>query len=159
MAYSSFTKTQTTPFPVSEGGTGLSSLTNKGVLIGAGAGNVTSVLPGVSGNVLKSDGTSWSSDTINIADRSVDYDKLGVDLTQIVNLGSGNNVDWSLGGIYTKTLTEDTTLTFTNFKVNKSILLKITGNYSLTLPSEVQNITGIYDGNVINYIYLHCTYE
>jgi hypothetical protein len=134
-------------------------LTDKGVLVGAGAGNMTSILPGVSGNVLKSDGTSWSSEAMNITDGSVDYAKLGVDLTQIVNLGSENNIDWSLGGIYVKTLTSDTTLTFSNFKMNKSILLKVTGNYVLVLPSEVNNINGVYDGNVINYIYFHCTHE
>jgi hypothetical protein len=47
--------------PVSNGGTGQSSLTANNVLIGNGTSGITSVAPGTSGNVLTSNGTSWSS--------------------------------------------------------------------------------------------------
>jgi hypothetical protein len=50
-----------TDITVADGGTGRSTLTDKAVLIGAGTGAVNSVAPGTSGNVLKSDGTSWTS--------------------------------------------------------------------------------------------------
>jgi len=50
-----------TDLAVADGGTGRSTLTDKAVLIGAGTSGITSVSPGSSGNVLKSDGTNWTS--------------------------------------------------------------------------------------------------
>ena len=47
--------------PVSNGGTGASSLTANNVLLGNGTSAVQIVAPGTSGNVLTSNGTSWSS--------------------------------------------------------------------------------------------------
>jgi hypothetical protein len=49
---------------VSNGGTGLSSLTANGVLLGNGTGTPTFVAPGSSGNVLLSNGTTWTSGTL-----------------------------------------------------------------------------------------------
>jgi len=50
-----------TDLAVADGGTGRSTLTDKAVLIGAGTSGINSVAPGTSGNVLKSDGTNWTS--------------------------------------------------------------------------------------------------
>ena len=50
--------------PVENGGTGLATLTPNGVLLGNGTGAVQSVAPGTLGNVLVSDGTTWSSGPI-----------------------------------------------------------------------------------------------
>lgn len=47
--------------PVGNGGTGATTLTSHGVLIGNGTSAVTTVSPGSSGNVLQSNGTSWVS--------------------------------------------------------------------------------------------------
>ena len=55
------TITGITDITVADGGTGRSTLTDKAVLIGAGTSGITSVSPGTSGNVLKSDGTNWTS--------------------------------------------------------------------------------------------------
>lgn len=44
-----------------DGGTGVSSLTAKSVIIGNGTDAVTFVAPGTSGNVLTSNGTDWTS--------------------------------------------------------------------------------------------------
>ena len=49
--------------PVSNGGTGVSALTSNNVIIGAGTSSVTFVAPSTSGNVLTSNGTSWTSST------------------------------------------------------------------------------------------------
>lgn len=46
---------------VANGGTGATTLTANNVLIGAGTSAVTSVAPGTSGNVLTSNGTTWTS--------------------------------------------------------------------------------------------------
>ena len=51
----------TTALTVAQGGTGAATHTSKGVLIGNGTSAVTTVSPGTSGNLLKSDGTSWTS--------------------------------------------------------------------------------------------------
>lgn len=47
--------------PVPNGGTGQASLTQNNVLLGNGTNPVQVVAPGSSGNVLMSDGTTWSS--------------------------------------------------------------------------------------------------
>ena len=47
--------------PVANGGTGATTLTSGNVLIGAGTGAVTSVAAGTTGNVLTSNGTTWTS--------------------------------------------------------------------------------------------------
>jgi len=46
---------------VAQGGTGLATLTANNVLIGNGTGNVVFVAPGSNGNVLTSNGTTWTS--------------------------------------------------------------------------------------------------
>jgi hypothetical protein len=46
---------------VAQGGTGASSLTANNVILGNGTSAVQVVAPGTSGNVLTSDGTTWSS--------------------------------------------------------------------------------------------------
>lgn len=50
-----------TTVPVSEGGTGSSSLTANNVLLGNGTSALQVVAPGTSGNVLTSNGTTWQS--------------------------------------------------------------------------------------------------
>jgi hypothetical protein len=47
--------------PVANGGTGASTLTSANVILGAGTSAVTFVAPGSSGNVLTSDGSTWTS--------------------------------------------------------------------------------------------------
>jgi hypothetical protein len=53
--------TLTIPVVVSQGGTGLTTLTSASVLVGAGTSNVTFVAPSTSGNVLTSTGSAWAS--------------------------------------------------------------------------------------------------
>ena len=52
------------PLSVSNGGTGLTTLTANNVVLGNGASTPLFVAPGTSGNVLASDGTTWASTTI-----------------------------------------------------------------------------------------------
>jgi hypothetical protein len=46
-----------------QGGTGLTTLTANNVILGNGTSNVTFVAPGTNGNVLQSNGTTWTSVT------------------------------------------------------------------------------------------------
>jgi phage-related tail fiber protein len=55
--------TLTTDLAVADGGTGQSSLTANNVLLGNGTSAVQFVAPGTSGNVLTSNGTTWTSAT------------------------------------------------------------------------------------------------
>lgn len=50
-----------TDVTVADGGTGVSTLPSKAVIIGEGTSAVSSVAPGTSGNVLTSNGTVWES--------------------------------------------------------------------------------------------------
>jgi hypothetical protein len=53
-----------TPLAVNSGGTGKNTLALNNVLLGNGTAAVKEVAPGASGNVLKSDGTTWTSGTV-----------------------------------------------------------------------------------------------
>lgn len=50
-----------TALPVANGGTGLTTLTADNVILGAGTSTPTFVAPGTTGNVLTSNGTTWTS--------------------------------------------------------------------------------------------------
>ena len=50
-----------TPITVSNGGTGLSTLTANNIVLGNGSNDVLFVAPGTSGNILQSTGTTWES--------------------------------------------------------------------------------------------------
>lgn len=51
----------TNPLAVSLGGTGLTTITANSVLLGNGTGAPQLVAPGTSGNILTSNGTTWTS--------------------------------------------------------------------------------------------------
>jgi hypothetical protein len=59
----SLTTAVTGTLPVSNGGTGIGALTNNNVILGNGSSAVKFVAPGTAGNVLVSDGTTWTSNT------------------------------------------------------------------------------------------------
>lgn len=100
------------------------------------------------------DGTN----VINVTPKSgsVSYYTVGDDLNSRQNVAS-TNVNWSLGAVFSKTLTSNTALTFSSLQLNKIITLIVTGNYTLGFPSYCKKISGEYDGTVSNYIQLHCT--
>ena len=67
---------------------------------------------------------------------------------------SGTEVNWASGQVFTKTLSGNTTLTFTGVETGMQINLVISGNYTLTLPSSVKELTNAstYDGSGENLI-------
>jgi hypothetical protein len=156
MANTSFTNRKIRiPIKVSNGGTGRSTLSTKALLVGAGTGNIHTISPGTSGKVLISNGLDWGVGVASVLDSSVSYSKLASDL---VGKGviSSVDIDWSVNSIFTKTLTTNTTFTFSNYQLNKNITLVIDGNYTLSLPNTVKKIIGLYIGTTVNYITLHC---
>jgi hypothetical protein len=85
---------------------------------------------------------------------SVSLGMLAANFKTSVALGSGTSVDWSAGQVFTKTLSADTTLTFANVSTGMQINLVISGNYTLTLPASVKELTNAstYDGSGENLI-------
>lgn len=91
-----------------------------------------------------------------IADDAVSYAKMGAEFTTSAAL-SGTEVDWATAAVFTKTIAANTTLTFSNVSTGMVIDLVITGNYTLTLPTSVKEISGTYDGTVSNLIQIVST--
>ncbi len=87
---------------------------------------------------------------------NVNYSHLNSTLKSRVAV-SAAEIDWSAGGVFTKTLSADTTFTFSNLQLNKVIALVLSGNYIVTLPTYCNKISGTYSGSATNYIQLHCT--
>jgi hypothetical protein len=92
-------------------------------------------------------------DSVHIADDQITYAKLGAEFTTAAAL-SGTSVDWATATTFTKTLSADTTLTFANVSTGMQINLVISGNYTLTLPASVKELTNAstYDGSGENLI-------
>jgi hypothetical protein len=89
--------------------------------------------------------------TAKIADDAISSAKLGAEFTTAAAI-SASDVDWSSAAVHTKTLSANTTLTFSNVSTGMVVDLVITGNFTLTLPASVKEITGTYDGTVSNLI-------
>ena len=83
-----------TDLTVADGGTGRSTLAANAVLVGNGTSGINSVAPSTSGNILVSNGTAWTSNTIQLSGI-----KLGLGITGEV----WNNVigSRSTGATYT----------------------------------------------------------
>jgi hypothetical protein len=80
---------------VPRGGTGLGSLTNNSVILGNGTSEVKFVAPGTVGNVLTSDGTTWTSSTPAASGLpAVGNTSIGVfnvNITANANIAAGQN--------------------------------------------------------------------
>ena len=94
-----------------------------------------------------------NADTVRVKDDGIGYAKLGAEFTTAAAL-SGTDVDWSTAQTFTKTLSANTTLTFSNVSTGMQINLVISGNYTLTLPTSVKELTNAstYDGTGENLI-------
>lgn len=103
---------------------------------------------------FKSDAGTVTS--LGLSDTSVTYAKVANDLKSKQTI-SALDIDWSTGGIFTKTMTTGSTFTFSNLQLNKTITLVISGNYTFALPIYCKKISGTYDGATTNYIQAHCT--
>ena len=95
-------------------------------------------------------------DTVHIADDQITYAKMGAEFTTSATI-SASDVDWSAAAVHTKTLGANTTLTFSSVSTGMVIDLVIDGNYTLTLPASVKEISGTYDGTVSNLIQIVST--
>ena len=99
-------------------------------------------------------GEVTGSEALTITDNVISYAKLASEFTTSAALVT--NVDFSTAQVFTKTLSGDTTLTFSNTAIGMVKDLVITGNYTLTLPSG-STVAGTYDGTVSNLIQIVVT--
>ena len=89
-----------------------------------------------------------------VADDSITYAKLGAEFTTTAALAT--DVDFASAQVFTKTITADTTLTFSNTQIGMVKDLVITGAFVLTLPAG-STVAGTYNGAVSNLIQIVVT--
>lgn len=119
------------------------------------ASSAVLTLPANTGTLVGT-GDTGSVATAMVADDAISYAKLGAEYTTSAAI-SASDVDWSSAAVHTKTLAANTTLTFSNVSTGMTVDLVISGNYTLTLPASVKEITGTYDGTVANLIQIVST--
>ena len=93
-------------------------------------------------------------DGAGVADDSITYAKLADEFTTVDALTAAATVDIDFADaqVYTLTITEATTLTFSNVSTGMVKDIIVTGNFGLTLPTSLKEISGTYDGTVSNLI-------
>ena len=101
-------------------------------------------------------GDVTGSTALTIANDVIDYANMGAEFTTAAVI-SASDVDFSSAAVFTKTLSANTTLTFSNVSTGMVKDLVITGDFTLTLPASVKTITGTYDGTVSNLIQIVST--
>jgi len=93
-------------------------------------------------------------DSVHIADDQITYAKLADEFTTIDALTAAATVDIDFADaqVYTLTITEATALTFSNVSTGMVKDIIVTGDFALTLPTSLKEISGTYDGTVSNLI-------
>jgi hypothetical protein len=93
-------------------------------------------------------------DGAGVADDSITYSKLADEFTTIDPLTAAATVDidFSDAQVYTLTITEATEITFSSVSTGMVKDIIVTGNFALTLPTSLKEISGTYDGTVSNLI-------
>ena len=81
----------------------------------------------------------------------IKYGLLGDEFTTSAAVAA-TNLDFSTAQVFTKTLSGNTTLTFSNDEIGMVKDLVITGDFTLTFPAGSKTATGEYDGTVSNLI-------
>ena len=99
--------------------------------------------------VLDSDDIAEGATNEYLLADSVTYAKLGAEFTTSAALAT--DVDFATAQVFTKTLTADATLTFSNASIGMVKDLVITGSHTLTLPAG-STVAGTYNGAVSNLI-------
>lgn len=88
---------------------------------------------------------------LTIANDVINYAKLGAEFTTSAAVGA-SDVDFSTAQIFTKTLSADTTFTFSNVGIGMVKDLIITGSFVPTFPAGSKVVAGTYNGAVSNLI-------
>jgi hypothetical protein len=92
-----------------------------------------------------------SIDEAHIADDQISYAKLSSEFTTSAVI-SASDIDFATAQVFTKTLTGDTTFTFSNTDIGMVKDLVITGDFVITWPAGTKIAAGTYSGSVSNLI-------
>ena len=95
-------------------------------------------------------GDVTGSSILTIADDVIDYAKLGAEFTTSAAVTTA--LDFSTAQIFTKTMTADTTFTYSNVGVGMVKDFILTGAFVPTFPAGTKTVAGTYDGSVSNLI-------
>ena len=92
-----------------------------------------------------------SIDEAHIADDQISYAKISNEFkTSAVILAS--DIDFYTAQVFTKTLTANTTFTFSNDQVGMVKDIILTGDFTIAFPAGSKVIAGTYNGIVSNFI-------
>ena len=86
-----------------------------------------------------------------IADNTISYSKISNEF-KTSSVISASDIDFSAAQVFTKTLTANTTFTFSNDSIGMVKDIILTGDFTVAFPAGVKIITGTYDGTVSNLI-------
>ena len=81
----------------------------------------------------------------------IKYGVLGTEFTTATSVAAAD-IDFSAAAVFNKTLTADTTFTFSNDGIGMVKDLVLTGAFVPTFPVGTKIINGAYDGTVSNFI-------
>jgi len=106
------------------------------------------------GSIIAGDGIAVDQATgdvtVSVAADGIDYAKLGAEFT--TSAAVTTDLDFDTAQIFTKTMTGDTTFTYSNVKVGMIKDFILTGAFVPTFPAGTKTVTGTYDGSVSNLI-------
>ena len=106
------------------------------------------------GSIIAGDGIAVDQATgdvtVSVAADGIDYAKLGAEFT--TSAAVTTDLDFDTAQIFTKTMTGDTTFTYSNVKVGMVKDFILTGAFVPTFPAGTKTVTGTYDGSVSNLI-------
>lgn len=118
--------------PAANGGTGVASLTANNVVLGNGTSPVNFVAPGTSGNLLVSNGTTWTSAASSTG------------VTSAV-AGVGITVSGATGAV---TISQDiytgSTTTNADYPVGTTIIVSDNGYYANNTTSDIRTSAGFF---------------
>ena len=101
--------------------------------------------------VLDSDDIAEGATNEYLLADSVTYAKLANEFTATAGIGA-SDVDFSIAQVFSKTLTADTTFTFSNAQVGMVKDIILTGSFTPTFPAGSKVVAGTYNGAVSNLI-------
>ena len=81
----------------------------------------------------------------------IKYGVLGTEFTTAAAVAAAD-IDFSAAAVFNKTLTADTTFTFSNDGIGMVKDLVLTGSFVPTFPVGSKVTNGAYDGTVVNFI-------
>ena len=135
--------------PVSNGGTGVSTLPSNAVLLGNSTSAVQTVAPGTSGNVLTSDGTTWKSSAASLSSPTISGNVLPAS-GYSSDIGSGslpfNNITayslTALGYVTLNTTLNASSGTQYGLQVTPTVSQTSTAGYTALRVNSTQSSTG-----------------